>query len=324
MSGFNINSGDLSYSINSNDTSKALNNKLENDGKINLSIFSKQELSKSEPFKLEFVDETKESEKTESKKTDDTKSNTKETQKESFAEDIQLKWRSKDLALILLKMQNLDKMPKNVPFSERLKEARNKEEHETIDLSNYSRAEIETIKWAYGVDSVEELQKILNKEKVENDKKNKLLQNTKASNGMTYPEAKRVYMELYDKYIKMCKVNVPWVLSVDSSDYRGDFIGGRVDDIDPSLLESKMTVEHRKLFNEAKAAIAELSQNKELMAAYKGSTTQRLESTFDSGRSFEGLHVRIWNDAAREMGVDPRKEVIENPPFWGVSDKFKE
>ena len=86
------------------DTSKALNNKLENDGKINLSIFSKQELSKSEPFKLEFVDETKESEKTESKKTDDSKSNTKETQKESFAEDIQLKWRSKDLALILLKM----------------------------------------------------------------------------------------------------------------------------------------------------------------------------------------------------------------------------
>ena len=122
----------------------------------------------------------------------------------------------------------------------------------------------------------------------------------------------------------MCKVNVPWVLSVDSSDYRGDFIGGRVDDIDPSLLESKMTVEHRKLFNEAKAAIAELSQNKELMAAYKGSTTQHLESTFDSGRIFEGLHVRKWNDAAREMGVDPRKEVIENPPFWGVSDKFKE
>lgn len=146
---------------------------------------------------------------------------------------------------------------------------------------------------------------------------NKKLSETKASNGMTLPEAKRVYMELYHRYIKQCGVRVPRVWyskeaqRVGSPD--GSYISGLVSDIDPSMLESKMSPDVRKLFEKAKAAIAELEQNPELMEIYKYSNTAFLERTFRSAHVGEGMYVEMWRDKATRDGANPEEGIIRQP-----------
>lgn len=149
---------------------------------------------------------------------------------------------------------------------------------------------------------------------------NKKLAETKASNGMTLPEAKRVYMELYHRYIKQCGVRVPRVWyskeaeRIGSPD--GSYIAGLVSDIDPSMLESKMTPAEREQFQKAKAAIAELEQNSELKEIYKYSSTASLERSFRSAHIGEGMYVEMWRNKAAKWGVNPEEEIIRRP--WGV------
>ena len=149
---------------------------------------------------------------------------------------------------------------------------------------------------------------------------NKKLSETKASNGMSLPEAKRVYMELYHKYIKQCGVRVPWVLHSDAAAREGApdgaFVGGLVADVDPAMVESKMTSAEREQFQKAKAAIAELEQNPELMEIYKYSSTAFLERTFGSAHIGEGMYVEQWQNTAAKWGVNPEYEIIRRP--WGV------
>ena len=149
---------------------------------------------------------------------------------------------------------------------------------------------------------------------------NKKLSETKASNGMSLPEAKRVYMELYHKYIKQCGVRVPWVLHSDAAAREGApdgaFVGGLVADVDPAMVESKMTSAEREQFQKAKAAIAELEQNPELMEIYKYSSTAFLERTFGSAHIGEGMYVEQWQNTAAKWGVNPEDEIIRRP--WGV------
>lgn len=149
---------------------------------------------------------------------------------------------------------------------------------------------------------------------------NKKLSETKASNGMSLPEAKRVYMELYHKYIKQCGVRVPWVLHSDAAAREGApdgaFVGGLVTDVDPAMAESKMTSAEREQFQKAKAAIAELEQNPELMEIYKYSSTAFLERTFGSAHIGEGMYVEQWQNTAAKWGVNPEDEIIRRP--WGI------
>ncbi len=145
---------------------------------------------------------------------------------------------------------------------------------------------------------------------------NKQLAETKASNGMTLPEAKRVYMELYDKYIKQCGVRVPWVLQSESARREGapdgQFVGGIIEDVDPSQIESKMTAAELEQFQKAKAAIAELENNTELMEAYRFSETAVLESSFKSAHVLEGSHLATWQATAQKWGVNPEDEISRN------------
>ena len=146
---------------------------------------------------------------------------------------------------------------------------------------------------------------------------NKKLTETKASNGMSLPEAKRTYMELYHKYIKQCGVRVPWILRSDAAAREGApggyFDGGLVADVDPSMIESKMTPAEREQFQKAKAAIAELEQNQELMEVYKYSSTAFLERTFKSGHIGDGYHVERWRATAAKWGVNAEAEIIRQP-----------
>lgn len=145
---------------------------------------------------------------------------------------------------------------------------------------------------------------------------NKQLAETKASNGMTLPEAKRVYMELYDKYIKQCGIRVPWVLQSESARSEGapdgQFVGGIIEDVDPSQIESKMTAAELEQFQKAKAAIAELENNTELMEAYRFSETAVLESSFKSAHTLEGSHLAAWQATAQKWGVNPEYEISRN------------
>lgn len=112
---------------------------------------------------------------------------------------------------------------------------------------------------------------------------NSKLNSTKASNGMSYPEAQRTYMRLYEKYIAETRVICP------GSDGNLSYL-----DVVPSKLEEKMTPEDLDLFKRAKAAMAELEADEELMEVYKLSHTGMLYSKFSFIHSSDGLTSRQW------------------------------
>lgn len=161
---------------------------------------------------------------------------------------------------------------------------------EQIEKGNYeefsteppSEETVNTCMYFFG-GTREETIAILNKAKQKNKVKNKKLNNTKASNGMSYPEAKRTYMRLYEKYILATRVTCP------GADGNLSYV-----DVDSSRLKEKMSPADLELYEKAEAAMAELEQNKELMSLYENSRTASLESYFSISHNSDGINVREW------------------------------
>lgn len=84
-------------------------------------------------------------------------------------------------------------------------------------------------------------------------------------------------------------------------------------DVDLSKLESFMSKEDLALFEQSKAAISELKQNKELMDIYKESHTCHLEQNFKFSTALDGSHVSSWEKYAKKNRIDPYSMPYYNP-----------
>lgn len=154
----------------------------------------------------------------------------------------------------------------------------------------------------------------------ENKKKNEIMNNTRASNGMTYKEAVQTYMRLYNEYLRYCQVEVPWVIQTEHARKEGipngEFVGGMVFDVDPSKIEEHMPPGVKEQYHQAQQAIAELEKNEEFMKVAKDSKTHGIYDSFQKLRQINGASLRKWQDYAARNGMDPESQMnrgIKNP-----------
>lgn len=166
----------------------------------------------------------------------------------------------------------------------------NYEEFRTTDLTEEEiQNRIKTSRLFGPEKSRDEIIAEYKKQVKENKRKNEILNNTKASNGLSYPEAKRIRMKLYEKYLPATRVRCP------GSDGNLSYI-----DVVPGEVEGKMSASDRELYRKAETAIKELEQNKELMDIYNGSNslyrshTAQLESQFGFAHRSDGSHSKHW------------------------------
>lgn len=158
-----------------------------------------------------------------------------------------------------------------------------------------------------------DLQNSLRKNAAENAKKNQIMDNTRASNGLTFKEALHTYMKLYEKYSKECRVEVPFIMKSDNvPEYwgtNGRFIGGGVRAVDASKIEEKMSKEEVEQFRQAKAAIKELESNGKFMQTAKGSASYTIYKNFIDQMAWDRSGLTSWENYAKATGQDPESGI---------------
>lgn len=154
----------------------------------------------------------------------------------------------------------------------------------------------------------------------ENKKKNEIMNNTRASNGMTYKEALQTYMRIYNEYLRYCQVEVPVILQTEHAQKEGipngEFIGGMCFDVDPSKIEEHMPSQVKEQYHQVQQALAELEKNEEFMKVAQESRSHKISQKFKRTLQYDGSALRRWQDYAARNGIDPESQMnrgIKNP-----------
>lgn len=167
-------------------------------------------------------------------------------------------------------------------------------------------------------EAIKDMQKFERKRAIENKKKNQIMDNTRASNGLTFKEALHTYMKLYEKYSKQCRVEVPNIMKSDNvPDYWGTdgrFIGGGTCAVDASKIEDKMSPEEVKQFRQAKAAIKELESNGKFMQTARESASYNIYKDFIDQMAWDRAGLTAWESYAKAIGEDPKSGI--HPWRW--------
>lgn len=175
-------------------------------------------------------------------------------------------------------------------------------------------------------EAVKDMQQSKKATAAENEKKNEIMNNTRASNGMTYKDAIQTYMRLYNEYLRYCQVEVPAVMQTEQAKKggipNGEFVGGMRFDVDPSKIEEHMSAEDKKQYHEAQQALAELEKNEEFMNIAQDSKSHNIYERFKVYQQHDGSALKLWQDYAAKNGINPEGAMNRNikNPFddrWG-------